>query len=163
MTEPASPESLSRALRGRSLRPGRASGCSNAAAAFGQGCSQSNVRVATLLEMRSFMRYLCLSTLMASLLLTAVSLSRASDGPLDRDTLRGLSAVQVLVEKLDDDAKRAGFDVNTIQTDVELKLRLAGIKVLTAEERLNTPGCQYLYVQILSASPFKQRWQRLPY
>ena len=35
-----------------------------------------------------------------------------------------------------------------IQTDIELKLRLAGIKVLTEEERYREPGYPYLYVQI---------------
>jgi hypothetical protein len=98
--------------------------------------------------MRSFMRYLCLSTLMASLLLTAVSPSRASDTVQDRETLRGLLGVEVLVEDLDDETKRAGFDVNTIQTDVELKLRLAGVKVLTKEESIKTPGSPYLYVNL---------------
>jgi hypothetical protein len=49
----------------------------------------------------------------------------------DRESLRGLSGVVVLVEDLDDDAKRTGLTEDQIQTDVELKLRLAGIEVLS--------------------------------
>src|SRR5262249_54568980 len=42
----------------------------------------------------------------------------------------------------------------TFQTDVELKLRQAGIKVLNNDERLRTPGMPYLYVNI---NPLHQR------
>ncbi len=39
-----------------------------------------------------------------------------------RESLRGLNGVYVLVEDLNDDAKRAGLGVAQIKTDVELKL-----------------------------------------
>jgi hypothetical protein len=62
--------------------------------------------------------------------------------------LRGLSGVYVFVEPGDDDAKRAGLDDQTIRTDVELKLRLAGIKVLTLEEEVVSPGYPSLYIDL---------------
>jgi hypothetical protein len=47
-----------------------------------------------------------------------------------------------------DDAQRVGFDKQTIQTDVELKLRVAGIKVLTTPQQRTTPGNPRLYVNL---------------
>jgi hypothetical protein len=85
--------------------------------------------------------------LTASLLLTAAP-CKAGDSEFSRKSLRGLSGVHVLVENLTDDAKRVGLDTDTIQTDVELKLRLAGITVLTSEESLRAPGMPDLYVNV---------------
>ena len=55
-----------------------------------------------------------------------------------------------MVEGFTDRAKRAGFDDRTFQTDVELKLRMAGIKVLSEEETLGTAGRPWLYVRVNS-------------
>jgi hypothetical protein len=62
--------------------------------------------------------------------------------------------MSVEVEDLSDGAKALGLSAETIQTDVELKLRLAGIRVVTAEEDLKVPGMPTLYVnpQVLSNS-----------
>ena len=46
-----------------------------------------------------------------------------------RESLKDLPGVQVVVERFRSHAEDAGFDKQTIQTDVELKLRMAGIKV----------------------------------
>jgi hypothetical protein len=55
----------------------------------------------------------------------------------------------VVVENLDNpDAEKDGLTRDQIQTDVELHLRLAGIKVLTMEQRQATPGMPYLYVNL---------------
>jgi hypothetical protein len=40
------------------------------------------------------------------------------------------------------------FTRKDIQETAELKLRMAGIKVLSREERLSTPGMPYLYLRI---------------
>jgi hypothetical protein len=61
-------------------------------------------------------------------------------------SLRGLQGVNVLIESLSSEAEQAGLNSTTIQTDVELKLRLAGIKVLSEEESLKQSGHPYLYV-----------------
>ena len=55
----------------------------------------------------------------------------------------------MLVENLGGDAEENGLHRSDIQMDVELKLRLAGIKVLTEEESLNDPSHVYLYVNVL--------------
>ena len=72
----------------------------------------------------------------------------AQDTEDRRETLKGMSAVEVLVESLPDGAKVLGLTEESIQTDVELKLRLAGMRVLKPEEWTKTPGFPYLYVEV---------------
>ena len=82
------------------------------------------------------------------LTLALESPSVAINGKSNRATLRGLSGVGVLVEQLASEVEKEGLIKNQLQTEVELKLRMAGIKVLTREEALKTPGEPYLYVNI---------------
>ena len=60
----------------------------------------------------------------------------------------GLTGVYVLVEHVADEAQRDGLDTLQVRTDVEVKLRQAGIRVLSKEEWLSTAGLPYLYVDI---------------
>ena len=46
-----------------------------------------------------------------------------------QESLKDLPGVRVVVENFSNAAEAAGFDSQTFQTDVELKLRMAGIKV----------------------------------
>ena len=62
--------------------------------------------------------------------------------------LVGLKGVEVLVEGMQPEAERLGLTRAQIQTDVELRLRKAGIRVLTEKERDETPGRPYLYVNV---------------
>ena len=66
----------------------------------------------------------------------------------ERETLRGLRGCCVLIESLDKEIVRAGLTRSVLKTDVELRLRKAGITVLTEEQSLRTPGGPYLYVNI---------------
>jgi hypothetical protein len=61
----------------------------------------------------------------------ASSSVRAQSRPASLPTLKGIGAVAVLVEYLPTGAKTLGLTEETIQTDVELKLRLAGMRVVT--------------------------------
>jgi hypothetical protein len=65
-----------------------------------------------------------------------------------RDTLRGLSEISVLVEYLPDDVEREGLNRDHLQRDIELRLRQAGLHVLTISEVANSPGAPYLYVAV---------------
>ena len=82
----------------------------------------------------------------------AVSVSgleaEASDDIHSRLALKGLLGVSVVVEDFNDAEKGMGFSEGTFQTDVELKLRMAGIKVLTPDERARIPGRPYLYLNV---------------
>jgi hypothetical protein len=63
-------------------------------------------------------------------------------------TLKGIDAIYVVVEELPDGAKALGLTKEATQTDVELKLRLAGMRVVTKSEWFRLPGNPYLYVTI---------------
>src|SRR2546430_1281063 len=68
---------------------------------------------------------------------------------LQRETLKGLSGVGVLVENLRADVEAEGLRKADILTDVELRLRKNGIKVLTGTEQSKAPataGAPCLYV-----------------
>jgi len=71
----------------------------------------------------------------------------AQDIEQTRNALRGLSGVYVMPENpLDDDAIRGGLSKDAIRNEVELKLRQAGIRVLSTEEWEQAPGKPYLQV-----------------
>ena len=71
----------------------------------------------------------------------------ADDSELARATLAGLKGVAIIVEQLPPEVERAGLKRAVLQTDAELKLRVAGIRVLTQEELDNDPAYPYLYIQ----------------
>lgn len=67
--------------------------------------------------------------------------------------LEGLQGVHVLVFPPDDpEVERRGLREAEIQTDVELRLRKAGIKVLSLGETLKTAGQPVLYVIVHTAA-----------
>jgi putative peptidoglycan binding protein len=74
--------------------------------------------------------------------------SGSTDSKYARATLRGLSGVAVIVESMDPEAERDGLMKSQVQTEVELRLRQAGIRVLSREDRLTTPGKPFLYINI---------------
>jgi Putative peptidoglycan binding domain len=80
----------------------------------------------------------------------ALSESDAHDEEFSRVTLRGLAGVYVMVIHLEPDVERAGLTKQQLQTDVELRLRQAGIRVLTQNERLGVPGAPMLEVLVTS-------------
>jgi len=67
-----------------------------------------------------------------------------------KNSLLGLKGVMVMVADLDPKIKSDGLTESSIQTDVESKLRIAGIKVLTRDENLKEPGNPYLYIKVNS-------------
>ncbi len=68
------------------------------------------------------------------------------DNNWSRETLRGINGVFLLVEVVEPEIERAGFTQGQIKTDVELKLRLAGLNVLDPDEATKTPGRPWLAV-----------------
>jgi hypothetical protein len=85
--------------------------------------------------------------ILALLLLTSPA-AQGLDAKSTRATLRGLNGVQVVVEDLEPDVERDGLTMQQILTDVELRLRKSGIRVLTEQERFNAPGQPWLYVRV---------------
>ncbi len=72
----------------------------------------------------------------------------AGDTPSERATLKGLTGLHVIVERIDPDAERDGLTRSALQTDVELKLRQAGIGILDA--RAVSPGNPYLRLNVVA-------------
>jgi hypothetical protein len=85
------------------------------------------------------------ASMMFSFLLAVPALS---DDEYERQSLVGLKGVALLVEELGAEAEKAGLSRSTFQTDVELKLRQAGIRILSVEEQITTPGAPYLYLNV---------------
>jgi hypothetical protein len=71
--------------------------------------------------------------LMTLLLLGLPVPARPGDQPNDRATLKGLKTIMVVVEHLTPEAERDGLTKDQLQTDVEVRLRKAGIKVTSSE------------------------------
>ena len=67
--------------------------------------------------------------LTVTLLLFAVP-AWAGDLPLDRATLKGVEEFTVIVEPIDPEIENAGVTSAQIRTDVELRLRHAGIRIV---------------------------------
>src|SRR5262249_26285995 len=82
------------------------------------------------------------------LLLGSTRRAVALDSEHTRATLRGLRVVEVVVEDIPKDAEADGRTTQQIQTDVELRLRKAGIRVLSKTESLKTPGDPALYIGV---------------
>jgi hypothetical protein len=64
----------------------------------------------------------------------------------EEEALRDLVAVTVKVERLRAEIEQDGLFASTLQSDVELKLRLAGIKVLSEEQSTENPDAPHLYL-----------------
>lgn len=82
--------------------------------------------------------------LLATMFLETVPLLGQTDDALYRKTLVGLTRISVLLENVDEDAQQRGLSAHQIQTDVELRLRQAGIPVADTSEQ----GNPYLYVNV---------------
>ncbi len=72
----------------------------------------------------------------------------AQDDESDRQTLRGLQGVHVVIESVNPKIKGDGLTKDRLRTDMEQKLRKAGIKVLSETENQMTPGRPYMYLNI---------------
>jgi hypothetical protein len=71
---------------------------------------------------------------------------------LDQEPLVGLQGVQVVVEGPGLEVERLGLSKNQIKTDVERRLRKAGVRVLTNQEQEETPGTPQLSVKIAAST-----------
>lgn len=91
--------------------------------------------------------WLFISIIFPLLLLTS-NLVYSEEDKDELESLKGLKGVYVLVESIPSEIIEEKLTKEQIQTDVELKLRLAGIKVVPREERFSTPGWPTLYINV---------------
>ena len=84
------------------------------------------------------LRKLCsvlLFALFSLLCLLPSSVAFAADNEVTRASLRGLNSIRVVMDYLNPEILREGFNSDQIQAEVELQLQSAGVKIL-ADERL---------------------------
>jgi hypothetical protein len=89
-----------------------------------------------------------LHTILSAALLIASTpaIALASDSQIDRVTLTGLPAISVVVENPSPIGEKNGLDGAAIQTDIERRLRAAGIPIVPDADA-------YLYVHVTVADP----------
>jgi hypothetical protein len=91
-------------------------------------------------------------TAMAVLVVRLLLLPGVSHALTDQQkALVGLKGVYVWVSGIKPEVERLGLTKDQIRIDVELKLRKAGVRVLTKEERFETPGAPSLEVDFANA------------
>lgn len=66
----------------------------------------------------------------------------------EKDSLKGLPGVRVLVEGLNKDTKSLGITRESLKTTAELELRRAGIRVLAEEEGRKIKGNPFVYIDL---------------
>ncbi len=92
------------------------------------------------------MRYIVMIMVMALTCLDLRTTQAAS--PEERDSLRGLPGVEVVIEDIDLDAQADGLSQEAVLTAVERILRSSDIRVLTQSESFKTPPEPHLYVRV---------------
>lgn len=85
--------------------------------------------------------------ILASLILPTFGAAKTPE-KRSADTLRALPGVYFVVEELGADVETDGLTTLQIQQDVELKLRRAGIRVISEPEWAGMPGKPFLYVRV---------------
>jgi hypothetical protein len=89
-----------------------------------------------------------LAVLLQSALALLVFFTSSMAAQSDAGELKGLQAVGVTIEDLDVGARNVGLTREQLQTNVELKLRLAGLRV--AQNDASAPPSPFVYVQIVT-------------
>jgi hypothetical protein len=84
----------------------------------------------------------------------AVSTGFALLSPEEIDILKGLDGVRVEIKRLKLEIERDGLFRSTLQTDAELKLQMAGVKVISEDGAADKPNipCLYLNLDALKCS-----------
>jgi hypothetical protein len=96
-----------------------------------------------------------LVTIVAALLIICLGLPSFSWAAYDqKEVLRGLKGVKVVVEAINPDVQRFGLDANQIKTNVENQVRRAGIKVLKSYQ---PPAMTALYINVSTLIPYQAR------
>jgi hypothetical protein len=83
-------------------------------------------------------------------LIILFSLNGHAQTATDVESLRGLQGVAVLFSKYPKELEQNGLTMMQVNTEVELRLRKAGIKILTAEEAFKSPGAPIFLVRLES-------------
>jgi hypothetical protein len=66
----------------------------------------------------------------------------------EKEILKGVDRVRIEVARFKPEIERDGLFRSTLQKDMELKLQLAGMKILSEDEAPNSSNCLCLYLDI---------------
>jgi hypothetical protein len=108
----------------------------------------STQRLALRHSMRSEFATTCLTAACLIGLSMEIASPAARAQSFGASSLNGLTAVSVQVEDMPDGAKLRGLTKEAIKSDVEQRLRRAGMRVVTEEDSVRLPGAPYVYVQV---------------
>lgn len=67
---------------------------------------------------------------------------------VERESLHGVTGVEVLVDPLDVEIEQLGVKTDSLQKDIKQRLQKAGVNVLTERERLRTPTAAMLTIRV---------------
>lgn len=96
----------------------------------------------------NYRKWLMRSTVVMVALFVSNSSLPALDSKANRATLKGLNGLGILVEYLTPEAEWGGLTKKRLQSDLEVRLQRAGMKVLTQADSHKAPGEPYLYVNV---------------
>ena len=94
---------------------------------------------------------------LAFTLLSLPGLAFALDGKYELETLRGIKALHVIIKGFESEIEQYGLTREMIQNELETKLGLAGIKVLSREECLKEQGSPFLTLMVGTLRAFTTR------
>lgn len=106
------------------------------------------------------MRQISCPLICTILIATIFSTTINAQSSLGKESLRGLKGVYVLVEDFAPEVEKAGLWKSQMQTDAELRLRKAGIRVATADESLSNYDYCQLYINV-ATNPLKGKSEGL--
>jgi hypothetical protein len=86
------------------------------------------------------------------MILTCFDLSLAQTRDQQRESLRGIQGVEVVIEDMRPDVQADGLSQEAIRAAVELILRSNGIRVVAHSENMKTPASPYLYVRVSTSN-----------
>src|SRR6267142_2489852 len=100
----------------------------------------SSIRITAVWPLFVFVAFLALAGWASEVL--------ALDNETTGESLTGLQGIAVMILPLNPDAERDGLKSDQIQTDVEMKLRKAGINILTDREIMKSRNYPFLNVKV---------------
>jgi hypothetical protein len=94
-------------------------------------------------------------TIVAALVIICLGLPSFSWAAYDqKEVLRGLKGIKVIVETINPDVQRLGLNANQLQNNIENQIRKVGIKVLS---HFKPPAMTALYVNVHAMVPYQAK------
>ena len=100
---------------------------------------------------RTGLRLLSLLLILGAVIIVLASNSSLAEQPIEapeRESLKGLIGMEVLVEPLNIEIEQLGLQTDTLQRDIKQRLEKAGLKVLTERERRASPTGAMLVIRV---------------